>query len=489
MYVYMPVALYPDGSRYKYYTFLQKEYGGIPLMTDRLTAATEEYDKELDMLQDQLKTFVPDLVFLHGDWCRYYQIANKWNLPYILFEQDVYSLRAGNENCPAPKYAKAKEQEKEMVEGAAGVVFTSEDHRDYCLERYDIPNHAVVYLRPLKQDLAFHPLPKLPGKHLVYAGGIVPNSGAMYGYRDYTDILQAFIDADWTVHVYTNKIHEVHQNHYRKFMKKGLVIHDWLPYPELIKEMSQYTAGLQAYRKEGVPKTSFNYTQTCRPNKVWDYLAANIPTIGLYPGNCARIYQDGGWGIVAPDTKPSTLRNLELPSFPDSLRFEQVMENDLGIFDEVIERALRSAGSKKAKEEKVTTKKGEVEEVTRQGKHWFRLEKPVMENGRLLHGRGKRIPIDEAIRLGLYKKDVIKKEQIMEKADKRNKDRKKREEKKAESRKKKETTKVEVKPLIEPPEKKEAHRPRRISVPATLEVAKPIEDKEDNKDEEKERDN
>ncbi len=477
MYVYMPVAMYPDGSRYKYYTLLQKEYGGIPLETKRLTACMDEYQLELNMLGRQLNKIRPDLIFLHGDWCQYYKLALKAGIPYILFEQDIYSLRAGGEPAISNKYYRAKEREQEMVESAAGVIFTSEDHRDFCVKKYDINNYEVIHLRPLKQDLAFAPLPKLPGKHLVYAGGITPRSGNLYGYRAYVDILTDFKKAGWTVHIYTNKIHEMHHEPYRK---AKLLIHDWLPYGELLKAMSQYTAGLQAYVKKGVPESSFNYTQACRPNKVWDYLAANIPTIGLYPGNCAKIYQDGGWGIVIPDTKRSTLENLELPSFPDSLRFEHVMENDMEKFDNVIETALRQTNSKKAKKLKKTRKrieqKGEVVEVAREGKQWFRLDKPVMENGRLLLGRGKRIPINEAIRLGLYKEETVKKEQIKKRVE-----RKKRKKEQPVEEPKRKTVKVEVKPLIEPPE--EAHKPRKISVPTELEVAhKPESDK-------KERDN
>jgi len=484
MYVYMPVAKFPDGSRYKYYTLLQKEYGGIPLETDRLTAGMDEYQKELTLLGTQLESIVPDLIFLHGDWCSYYKLAIKAKIPYILFEQDVYSLRAANDSIPAPKYAKAKEQEQEMIESAAGVIFTSEDHVDYCLERYDVPNYEVIHLRPLKQDLAFAPLPKLPGKHLVYAGGITPNSGTLYGYRAYVDMLNDFQEAGWTVHIYTNKIHEVH---HRPYIRAGMTIHPWLPYGELLKEMSQYTAGLQAYVKDGVPEGSFNYTQACRPNKVWDYLAANIPTIGLYPGNCAKIYEEGGWGLVVPDTKLGTLKNLELPNFPDSLRFEHVMEKDLDKFDRVIENALIRSKSKKVKKKRVkdirvALRKGEVE-VGREGTHWFRLEGPVMEDGKLLHGRGKRIPMSEALRLGLYKKETIKKEEVIKRVERKKKEKEKKDKKPVVKKEpKKELVKIEVKPLIEPPEHKEAHKPKRISVPTKLDVGH-------DKSEKKERDN
>ncbi len=486
MYVYMPVAKFPDGSRYKYYTLLQKQYGGIPLETQRLTANMEEYQLELNELQKQLRDIKPDLIFLHGDWCRYFKLAINKEIPYILFEQDVYSLRAGNAPPLSQKYHGAKDQERQMIESAAGVIFTSEDHRDYCLDRYDMPDNVeVIYLRPLKQDLAFAPLPKLPGKHLVYAGGIVPNAGNMYGYRAYIKILKAFKQAGWEVHIYTNRIHEIHHEPYRK---AGMIIHDWLPYGELLKEMSQYTAGLQAYVRDGVPDHSFDYTQTCRPNKVWDYLGAGIPTIGLYPGNCAKIYQDGGWGLVVPDTKLSTLKNLELPSFPDSLRFEQVMENDIDKFDRVIETALintKSKKVKKARKPKKILKKGEVETVVREGKMWFRLDKPVTENGRLLHGRGKRIPIDEAIRLGLYKREEIVKEKVKKRVERKKKEKEDKKPVVKKEIKKRKKAEIEVKPLVEPPEVKEErlYRPRKIR------SLKLVKEEDKDKIDKKERDN
>ena len=60
---------------------------------------------------------------------------------------------------------------------------------------------------------------------------------------------------------------------------------------------------------------------------------------------------------------------------------------------------------------------------------WYRIEKPVVENGRLLYGRGRRIPMKEAIRLGLVKKEVVVKEKIkkriVKKAAKKEVDKKK----------------------------------------------------------------
>ena len=413
---------------YKYYAVLQNTYGGMLLNSDR--AVIPEFRKDIKELK-------PALIFCRGDWLQYFELAIELKIPYILIEQDVHSLRTklGNRQLV---------REKKMIENAAGLIFTSEDHVAYCQDNYDMPeNYVVIHLRPLKQDIAWAPKEKLPGKHLVYAGGLVESAiGGHYGYRCYTEIFKAFTKAGWTVHIYAAS--KTQYNIVRRYHTsiKGTEPHRWLPYPELLYDMSQYTVGLQAYAKVNVNERAFAYTQTCRPNKTWDYLAAGIPTIGLNPGNCAKIYQEGGWGIVVPDTERSTLENIELPSFPDSLRFEQVMENDLPLFEQVIDVALgKKKVAKKAKTVKPSftkTEEGE-EEGMDDSKQWYRLVSPVIENGRLLHGRGKRIPMKEAIRLGLVKKEVIVKDKLERRAEKK-KDRKKKQAKKEE---------IETKPLVE----------------------------------------
>jgi hypothetical protein len=412
MFAYLPIFNWPDGSSYKYYVLLQAHFGGITLKSKKQVSTPGDFSEDLQRLK-------PDIAFCHGDWMNYWVVPQSQGIPYILFEHDVHSLRTGLNT-------KQRNAEKAMLEGAAGIMFTSPDHQNYCNDNYQLTKHqGLVYLRPLKKDLAFSPLPKLPGKHLVYAGGIINTTGSNYGYRAYRQIFTDFIDAGWTVHVYGNHTQAETLKEYSKF---GCVPHTWVPYWALLKEMSQYTAGLQAYTKEGVNTKAFEYTQTCRPNKTWDYLAAGIPTIGLNAGNCAKIYQEGGWGITIPDTERKTLENIELPSFPESLRFEHTMDGDISVFNRVIKGVLKTGNTK------IEFKEG-VEEQDMDNR-WYRLEKPVVENGRLLHGRGKRIPMTEAIRLGLVKKEVLVKEKLVKRS----------EEKKA---------KIEVKPLVDPKEAKD----------------------------------
>ena len=460
MFFYLRINNWTAGSVYKFHTLLLKRFGG--LLIGRETK---------HILSSLIQRYHPDLMFVHGDWLLDYQIPMGLGIPYILFEHDIHSLRA-NLNVTQKRY------EKTMLEGAAGIIFTSEDHQAHINNNFKVTdNQEVIHLRPLRENLAWVPLRKKRGKHLVYAGGLVnqTNTGGNYGYRSYHPIFEDFIKAGWEVHLYPANDYVYATG--RSYERIGCKMYKKLSYNSLLQQMSQYTAGLQSYAKENTPERAFNYTQTCRPNKVWDYLAAGIPTIGLYPGNCAKIYQDGGWGLVIPDTKQSTLENLELPSFSKSLRFEQIMELDLGRFETVIVDAL---GLREKIKPKQNVMEREGVEVAREGILWYRLEKPVMENGRLLHGRGKRIPIDEAIRLGLVKKETLVKAQIKKRVERKK-------EKKEELVVEKPKVSIEVKPLVEPPEEKE-YRPRKISVPAILEVNEKVEEHKSESDK-KERDN
>jgi hypothetical protein len=290
-------------------------------------------------LVDNLKhvSIIPDIAYCNGDHWTDYKQAFDTGIPYILSEHDVFTLRTGITNSIL---------EKEMIENAACIIFTSEDHLDYCKSKYNLPPYEIIYLRPSREDLDFQYKPKLKGKHLVYAGGIVPRNkkNSWYGYRTYHDYFQSFMDAGWTVHVYP---HHGIKHTQKEYERMGCITHRSEDYRVLLREMSQYTAGLQSYNKEEVPEVSYEYTQTCRPNKLWDYLAAGIPTIGYNPGNGRKIYE-GKWGIVIDDLDYGTLVDLDkkLPSIDESVRLKEVMDEDKDKFDNLVRIALEARKTK-----------------------------------------------------------------------------------------------------------------------------------------------
>jgi hypothetical protein len=289
---------------------------------------------ELDCIFEIPRNHNYDFAIVRGDASIDFQQAVAARIPYILIEHDVLSARKGLPSHP---------KEKVMIENAACVLFTSEHHRDM-LTMYNVPEWRQVFLRPQLNDLQFNPLPKLRGKHLVYSGGITtPGCSEGFGYRRYDkEIFPTLMKAGWTVHVYP-----AWQGPERgwAYTDIGCVVHDVVPQNEIYRELSQYKVGFQGYAEEG---HQF-YLKHCVPNKVWEYLGAGIPTVGYNTGVGGKIY-DGRWGLVASSLEelPKAARLASKMTISDELRYSEVMDNDMGVFEELVEIAL----SKKVKKAK-----------------------------------------------------------------------------------------------------------------------------------------
>lgn len=307
------------GSRYKYCELLNS------LVPGRIAVG-----RNSDMAQALIEHH-PDFAVLYGDRYEHWEIATALGIPYMLIEHDVASMRENSSQLDISR-------ERRMIENARAVLFPSEDYRDYCLERYKVPEHDVVHLRPLARDVGFVPtIERLEGRHLVYAGGVVGcrYTGSGIGYRVMHDIFKAFRNAGWAVHVYTATVHHEHLPEYSEI---GCTVHDTLPYPELLREMGKYTAGLLGYPVDHATARSLWKAQTSRPNKAWDYLAAGIPTICLDAGAATEIVVDGGWGVECRmDEIP--IVHEKLPIIDEQTRQREVMDQDLG----KLERLLRFA--------------------------------------------------------------------------------------------------------------------------------------------------
>jgi hypothetical protein len=264
-----------------------------------------------------------DIFVVFGDKYKDYMQAIHNRKRYILIQHDCASMRLGGQRSP----------EMGMINRSAGVIFTSEEHQSY----YDgmrVPS-VVIHLRPSVDDIYFSP-DKLEGKHLVYAGGMrgYEKRTSNYGFRSYTGMLKRFMEYGWTVHYYRRG-----SRGDRSVRKddNGLIVHPNVPNDMIYREMSKYTAGFQGYNKEDVPKQAYKYVQTCRPNKLWEYLGAGIPTIGFQGGSGMKLY-DGKWGVVLNSL--DDIPNIKLPVITPEMQREQVIENDLPKLKKFIKEIL-----------------------------------------------------------------------------------------------------------------------------------------------------
>lgn len=279
-----------------------------------------------------LKQLYPDMVvtrqcevtsgtaFIFGDNRTYWKYYQQHNIPYILCANDISSLRHTEK--------RRKQNEKQMVEGAHKIIVPSEDYQTYLEATYNCPPILVIHLAHSKEDLNFTPKPKIP-KSLVYCGGVLPWSSRRgdWGYRSYLRIFEQFIKYGWSVHLYATRLAKA--GGVPEYQAIGCKLYPTISQIELYEELSQYTIGFQGYNRYQVPRKTYKYTQLCRPNKLWEYLAAGIPTVGYNGGNGTQLYANK-WGIVlnALEEIPTietriTALNLE------KYRKQQVIEKDL----------------------------------------------------------------------------------------------------------------------------------------------------------------
>lgn len=265
-------------SRYKYITLLKKIYGeNIGVFDERKFS--------------RASLFRPDYFIVFGSFRTTYRYPLMRKQKYILCDHDITSLYRPGEVF----------DERRKILGASKIIFTSPDHQTHICKKYNYPieKTLVLYLRPSEDDIKFDPLPKLEGKNLVYIGGLLDDDfkrdkEGRFSYRCYADIFREIMDEGWKVHLYASrKSPDIYRRigciyHPRK--QEGM---------ELYRDISQFTAGLQGFAHHN---QAFEYAKTCRPNKIWNYLAAGIPTIGINPGNGIELYE-GKWGFELKDIK------------------------------------------------------------------------------------------------------------------------------------------------------------------------------------------
>ena len=320
-----------DGSSYKFPSFLKEAFG--------IEASKEKTEGSYD------------LGICKGDWHTFHREFMEKGIPYLLLEHDIYSFRFGlNEKSYA--------HDKEKIENAVAVIFTSEDYVEYyknLKKKYNwhIPEYVVIHNRPLKKDLKFIPRDKLEGLHLVLEGGlsIWKKENDPYHYKAYDYIFGQFIKAGWKVHIYPTRVASMLAKS-EAYKALGCILHEWVPCQLLYQELSQYTAGFQGFNSINTPETSLRFAQACRPNKIYDYLASGIPTIGYNGKNGMEIYRDK-WGIVIDDLEPETLKaipeRLKKIKITKKMRYENVLDKERDKFEYIIGVALKEAGKKNRK--------------------------------------------------------------------------------------------------------------------------------------------
>ena len=114
-----------------------------------------------------------------------------------------------------------------------------------------------------------------------------------------------------------------HRAGWAAYRRAGCVVHKPINERYILRELSQYGAGLQVFWTEGVPRAAVEYARLAWPNKAWLYQAAGIPTVGTNPGFEATRFYEGRYingAIAGKMTKTNTLGVVASVPIPEVLR-------------------------------------------------------------------------------------------------------------------------------------------------------------------------
>ncbi|MDP8211643.1 MAG: glycosyltransferase [Candidatus Stygibacter australis] len=205
-----------------------------------------------------------------------YQVMHyNLDIPIIFDQHDLMSLQR-------VKFSKKKLKfEKYCHENADGLIFVTDLHKKKSQELYNIKAPTVVLHNMMPGNQAkiipqkTEKLSDQDGKiHLVWIGLIINNESH---HRYLIPSFKILTEAGFIIHIYPTRSKE-----YPKYKAiKNIVFHRQLSYNDLIKEISMYDAGLAIFNPFMLDPRRSEFIKYAFPNKVADYVFANIPSITL----------------------------------------------------------------------------------------------------------------------------------------------------------------------------------------------------------------
>ena len=221
----------------------------------------------IPILIDYINKSDCDIVYCSNEPDYYTVLLTLTNKPVIHDTHDMLSLRGGltNEQMALEYVANVK---------SAGNIYTSRFVEELAVKKFGIPHKQRFVLENyIEKDLVPHEfkekLSKKDGEiHCVYEGGL---SGNPNSHRYIEEMLLKLANESIHCHLYGN----VQKEYITKLLSKSKFIHyeGVLSPKELIYEMTQYDVGLAIMNVE---ERYFYHVNTASPNKVNDYIAANL---------------------------------------------------------------------------------------------------------------------------------------------------------------------------------------------------------------------
>jgi len=298
-----------------------------------LTRLPASYPQSVGIIKRLINTIGIDILHYHNypDKLGAQLIKERMSVPVIYDQHDFMSLK---KRFFIWRYY----YERVCNEKNDGAIYITENYKRLVQEKYLVNTNSIVFPNYGSSSMFLSQqefLPKISQSdnkiHLVYVGLITQHKNKV---KYLVDVFKELCARGLYIHIYPTR-----NKQYEEYEKiPNLFLHKQLPVFKLIKEMSQYDAGIAflnntipSYKKREESKYGFW-------NKMNDCLMAGIPALTLdYYSDMSSFIKQNGFGISAEnlaDISDEFIKKLDLKKISENIianRKNWSMENQIQV--------------------------------------------------------------------------------------------------------------------------------------------------------------
>lgn len=162
---------------------------------------------------------------------------------------------------------------------SSAVIHVSEGMKSFALNMYGPKLSIVLPSFPSGSDRVPVRKQKLDKNHIVYQGSIWEYKDPVFSYRYYIPFFKEICKSGIHVHIFPARtVRWEYMPHYVKLAASTtyLHLHQPLPYPQLVKALSQFQWGFVGFNIDTIPEETKIWINNALPNKLFDYLYAGV---------------------------------------------------------------------------------------------------------------------------------------------------------------------------------------------------------------------
>jgi glycosyltransferase involved in cell wall biosynthesis len=241
-----------------------------------------------------------DLFHVHNEpsWfvCAIKEVSTK---PVILDVHDTFLSRSTPDQSEAASadgspHLRVSTEERNAFQAADGLVFVSNQVRDIAMGEFGLTQPYTVLPSYVPSTYyQYHTKEWLGG--LVYEGRVsipeefeILKNGTGANYCDYRGVCEATQNMGMDFHLYSGR----EDKPFTELYKNLAYVHPGYAYRDLLRQVSRHDWGLVGNLIDS-PQW-----QATTPNKLFDYLAAGVPSVCINAGSSSEIVKEHGFGIT-----------------------------------------------------------------------------------------------------------------------------------------------------------------------------------------------